>query len=135
MSIESRFGANEGGQQPSEMLYLANRENALLAHTLDRQILEEIEHKTSENFDISNRFWSKNRSYRKQMTKPCLTGARIALRESQLCRSASQISHRQDPLERHKSSGLCPPQIAINIASSARNRQKLVWYTWNLGQQ
>jgi len=28
--------------------------------------------------DISNRFWRKNRSYRKQTTKPCLTGSRIA---------------------------------------------------------
>ncbi len=27
---------------------------------------------------ISNRFWPKNRSYRKQKTKPCLTGSRIA---------------------------------------------------------
>jgi len=26
----------------------------------------------------SNRFWPKNRSYRKQMIKPCLTGTRIA---------------------------------------------------------
>jgi hypothetical protein len=28
--------------------------------------------------DISNRNWLKNRSYRKQTTKPCLTGARTA---------------------------------------------------------
>src|SRR5271163_1292648 len=28
--------------------------------------------------DISNRFWLKNRSYRKQTIKPCLTGSRIA---------------------------------------------------------
>jgi hypothetical protein len=30
--------------------------------------------------DISNRFWCKNRSYRKQKTKPCLTGARTHIR-------------------------------------------------------
>jgi len=70
MNIELRFGANKGGQQPSEMSYLENRKNALLAHTLDRQIFEEIAHKTSENFAISNPKWSKNRSYRKQMTNP-----------------------------------------------------------------
>jgi|ERR1700683_1217612 hypothetical protein len=75
MNIESRFGANKGGPQPSEMLYLANEENTLLAHTLDFQILEEIAYKTSENFDISTRFWSKSRSHRKQMTKPFLPGA------------------------------------------------------------
>jgi hypothetical protein len=57
------------------MLYLANEENTLLAHTLDFQILEEIAYKTSENFDISTRFWSKSRSHRKQMTKPFLPGA------------------------------------------------------------
>jgi hypothetical protein len=75
MNIESRFGANKGGRQPSQMLYLANQENVLLAHTLDCQILEEIAHKTSENFDISTRFWPKSRSYSKQGTKPFLPGA------------------------------------------------------------
>jgi len=84
MNIEFRFGANKGGQQPSEMSYLADRENALLAHTLDRQIIEEIPLETSENFGISNRFWSKNRSYRKQTSKPSLTGTRIAYIESKL---------------------------------------------------
>jgi hypothetical protein len=31
---------------------------------------------------ISNRFWPKNRSYSKQTTKPCLTGARTAFSDS-----------------------------------------------------
>ena len=84
MNIESRFGANKGGQQPSEMLYLAKRENALLGYTLDRQIFEEIPYEMTGNYAVSNRFWSKNRSYRKQTTKPCLTGTRIAQMESQL---------------------------------------------------
>jgi len=88
MNIELRFGANEGGQQPSEMSYLADRENALLAHTLDRQISVEIAKKMSEIYRISNRNWSKNRSYRKQMTKPCLTGARTAIRASAICEPA-----------------------------------------------
>src|ERR1700726_1913874 len=30
----------------------------------------------------SNRFWVKNRSYRKQTTKPCLTGTRTHIRPS-----------------------------------------------------
>jgi hypothetical protein len=33
---------------------------------------------------ISNRFWPKNRSYRKQMIKPCLTGARTAISDLRL---------------------------------------------------
>src|SRR5580704_5304014 len=34
----------------------------------------------------SNRNWSKNRSYRKQTVKPCLTGTRIALWRFTKCR-------------------------------------------------
>jgi len=33
---------------------------------------------------ISNRFWSKNRSYRKQTTKPPLTGSRIVIRHFEI---------------------------------------------------
>jgi hypothetical protein len=35
---------------------------------------------------ISNRFWAKNRSYRKQTIKPCLTGARTAFNDSHFLR-------------------------------------------------
>src|ERR1700722_3396764 len=109
MNIEFRFGANKGGQQPSEISHLANQENALLAHTLERQILEEIAHKTSGNFGNFNRFWLKNRSYRKQMTKPPLTGTRIALRESQL---SSLGEPNLVPSSSLGTSGSCPSQIA-----------------------
>ena len=37
---------------------------------------------------ISNRNWPKNRKYRKQATKPCLTGTRIAIRALAICRPA-----------------------------------------------
>ena len=84
MNIEFRSGANKGGQQPSQLLYLANRENALLAHTATGQVFEKTPHETSLNYDKPNRFWPKNRSYREQMTKPCLTGTRIACLELQL---------------------------------------------------
>ena len=33
---------------------------------------------------ISNRFWPKNRSYRKQTIKPCLTGSRIDIRRFEI---------------------------------------------------
>jgi hypothetical protein len=88
MNIGLRFGANKGGQQPSEISHLANRENALLAHTLGGQIFKEIPRETSANFDISNRFWPKNRSYRKQTGKPSLTGARTAVRAWATCPAA-----------------------------------------------
>jgi hypothetical protein len=88
MNIELRFGANKGGQQPSEMSYLANRENTLLGQTLGRQIFEEIAHETSENYAESTRFWPKGRSHRKQMIKPRLPGARTAISASSICSSA-----------------------------------------------
>jgi hypothetical protein len=88
MNIDLRFGANKGGQQPSEMSYLANRGNALLPHTFDRQIFDEMTHETSENCAKSTRFWSKSRSYRKQMIKPRLPGAGTAIRASDICGSA-----------------------------------------------
>ena len=94
MNIELRFGANKGVQQPSEMLYLANQENALLAHTLNRQILEETAHKTSEDFEISTRFWSKSRSYRKQSTKPFLPEATTTPKQAPpraICESLSAM--------------------------------------------
>jgi hypothetical protein len=48
---------------------------------------------------ISNRFWLKNRSYRKQKTKPCLTGARTAFSDSRFSRDfranfAPAVPHR-----------------------------------------
>jgi hypothetical protein len=41
--------------------------------------------KTVQFSDKSNRFWPKNRSYRKQAIKPCLTGARTAFSDSGFC--------------------------------------------------
>jgi hypothetical protein len=40
---------------------------------------------------ISNRFWPKNRCYRKQKTKACLTGSRIAIKDFRI----STILHPQ----------------------------------------
>ena len=88
MNIECRFDANKGGQQPSQMSCLANRGNALLAYTLDRQVFEEIKHKKRRVCGSSNRFWPKGRSYRKQMIKPRLPGAGTAIRASEICGSA-----------------------------------------------
>jgi len=70
------------------MSYLANRGNALLAHTLDRPIFDEMTRETSENCAKSTRSWSKNRSYRKQMIKPRLPGSGTAIRASEICASA-----------------------------------------------
>jgi hypothetical protein len=136
MNIESRFGANKRGQQPSEMSYLVNRENALLAHTLDRQILEEIAHKTSENFDISTRFWSKSRSHRKQMTKPFLPGATTTTRQAPpRAQFASHLPQCQELLNARQLGALRLLNSRRKISPTSRSREKHVWYTWNLGQQ
>jgi hypothetical protein len=79
MNIELRFGANEGGQQPSEMKYPVNRQTPRPHMLPIGQIFEEIPRETSENYTKSNRNWLTNRSYRKQTIKPCLTGTRTAL--------------------------------------------------------
>jgi hypothetical protein len=102
MNIELRFGANKGGQQPSEISHLANRENALLVHTLDPQIFEEPPHEMGGNSANSNRFWPKNRSCRKQTSKPCLTGARIAVRASATCNSAQAYLVLSDSFSTHQ---------------------------------
>jgi hypothetical protein len=41
--------------------------------------------------DVSNRFWRKNRSYRKQTTKPCLTGARTAIGDARFSRDFASL--------------------------------------------
>src|SRR5579862_5760509 len=115
MNIESRFGANKGGWQPSQLSYLASRKNALRAHTLTGQVFEKTPRKTSVNSRISNRFWSKNRSYRKQMTKPCLTGTRIARRELQL----SSLGEPNFAI----SMSLATPQIQRAVPGSDRDKR------------
>jgi hypothetical protein len=58
-----------------------------------RHILERSSRRIS---DISNRFWAKNRTYRKQTIKPCLTGARTAIRLFEI----RQISAQNDDATR-----------------------------------
>jgi hypothetical protein len=52
---------------------------------------------TERSSDISNRFWPKNRSYRKQTTKPRLTGSRIAR-----CAASELPSSIGQPLRRNR---------------------------------
>jgi hypothetical protein len=56
-----------------------------------RLILERSSRRIS---DVSNRFWVKNRTYRKQTIKPRLTGARIALSDARSS-IAKAISNRE----------------------------------------
>ena len=52
-----------------------------------RHILERSSRRIS---DISNRFWAKNRTCRKQTIKPCLTGARTHIRISEILQISAQ---------------------------------------------
>jgi hypothetical protein len=51
-------------------------------------LAEKIRTKTAQFPGISNRFWPKNRSYRKQGTKPLLTGTRIAFSGARILHSS-----------------------------------------------
>jgi hypothetical protein len=133
MNIEFKFGANKGSQQPSQLSYLDYRKNALLAHTVNRQIFEEIARKTSENFDISTRFWSKSRSYRKQTTKPFLPGATTTTRQAPPHAICESLSTMPGTFERPQIRRTAVPLLSTKDQPTARSREKHMWYNLVLG--
>ena len=62
----------------------------------------------------SNRFWVKNRSYRKQIIKPSLTGSRTAVRKSPAQHSASQGATASLHLK------ICPPLSLVSLHLNMR---------------
>jgi hypothetical protein len=100
-------GANLRDQESSLLIQFLSERNF---RTPNRQVLDSLSERVSAGCDsqntsrptkknealwqrwspTSNRFWVKNRSYRKQMIKPFLTGARTAFRKSPAQHSTSQ---------------------------------------------
>jgi hypothetical protein len=111
MKIEFRIGAERGGPRKPEYFWSADPKARLLRPgrisgvrflhpgsglwlELGRPVGSNPQaapattkpHKSGQLSDISNRFWPKNRSYRKQTIKPRLTGARTAFSDSSFLR-------------------------------------------------
>ena len=85
-----------------------------------------LERSSQEISGISNRFWPKNRSYRKQTIKPLLTGSRFAHKLFEICQISTQnlAPDRLIKTPRFSDSSAFLPGSAQNIENDVTSRKQ-----------